>query len=267
MVPDGARPTSMRSTPPAASTVARSILKYQADDTGSPTNDTTQARNLVEQDKVFAVVGVGTPFFDGASFFARGHPGLRLRGDPGLEQPPRPLRRLRLVSRLHDQPARTRSTWPSSSTPSRWAWWPTASPPVGGRLPVGGHRPARQPASTWGSGPGLRSRGRPHRRRPAMKAAHVDMFVLVHGGVGQPGLRPRPCSQNGLTMEQRLARRLRPGIPEAGPVDHGRRATSEQHVPFEAARRSPASTRPSTPTSSMKKYEPKWTYDEVAFQG
>jgi hypothetical protein len=45
-------------------------LKYQADDTGSPTDDTTQARNLVEQDHVFAVVGVGTPFFDGASFFA-----------------------------------------------------------------------------------------------------------------------------------------------------------------------------------------------------
>ena len=45
-------------------------LQYQADDTGSPTNDTTQARNLVEQDHVFAVVGVGTPFFTGASFFA-----------------------------------------------------------------------------------------------------------------------------------------------------------------------------------------------------
>jgi branched-chain amino acid transport system substrate-binding protein len=45
-------------------------LKYQADDTGSPTNDTTQARNLVEQDHVFAVVGVATPFFSGSSFFA-----------------------------------------------------------------------------------------------------------------------------------------------------------------------------------------------------
>jgi len=43
-------------------------LKYVADDTGSPTNDTTQARNLVEEDGVFAVVGVGTPFFSGASF-------------------------------------------------------------------------------------------------------------------------------------------------------------------------------------------------------
>ncbi len=45
-------------------------LKYQADDAGSATDDAIQARNLVEQDHVFAVVGVGTPFFTGASFLA-----------------------------------------------------------------------------------------------------------------------------------------------------------------------------------------------------
>ena len=45
-------------------------LNYRADDTGSSTDDTIQARNLVEQDHVFAVVGVGTPFFSGASLFA-----------------------------------------------------------------------------------------------------------------------------------------------------------------------------------------------------
>jgi ABC-type branched-subunit amino acid transport system substrate-binding protein len=45
-------------------------LAYNLDDTGSSTDDTTQARNLVEQDHVFAVVGVGTPFFAAASFFA-----------------------------------------------------------------------------------------------------------------------------------------------------------------------------------------------------
>ncbi len=46
------------------------ILKYKLDDGASTTDDTAQARNLVEQDHVFAVVGVGTPFFTGASFFA-----------------------------------------------------------------------------------------------------------------------------------------------------------------------------------------------------
>jgi branched-chain amino acid transport system substrate-binding protein len=45
-------------------------LAYNLDDAGSTTDDTTQARNLVEQDHVFAVVGVGTPFFSAASYFA-----------------------------------------------------------------------------------------------------------------------------------------------------------------------------------------------------
>ena len=46
-------------------------LKYNLDDQGNSTNDETQARNLVEQDHVFAVVGVGTPFFYGSTFLAQ----------------------------------------------------------------------------------------------------------------------------------------------------------------------------------------------------
>src|ERR1019366_10478005 len=37
-------------------------LAYQEDDQGSPTINLTVAQKLVEQDHVFAVVGVGTPF-------------------------------------------------------------------------------------------------------------------------------------------------------------------------------------------------------------
>jgi len=46
-------------------------LAYQTDDQGSSTTDLTVAQKLVEQDHVFAVVGVGTPFFGGASYLAR----------------------------------------------------------------------------------------------------------------------------------------------------------------------------------------------------
>ena len=46
-------------------------LAYQEDDQGSPTVDLTVAQQLVEQDHVFAVVGVGTPFFGGASYLAQ----------------------------------------------------------------------------------------------------------------------------------------------------------------------------------------------------
>jgi branched-chain amino acid transport system substrate-binding protein len=46
-------------------------LAYQADDQGSSTTDLALAEKLVEQDHVFAVVGVGTPFFGGARYLAR----------------------------------------------------------------------------------------------------------------------------------------------------------------------------------------------------
>ncbi len=47
------------------------VLKYELDDTGNPTTDTAQARTLVEQDHVFAIVGVGTPLFAGAQYLAQ----------------------------------------------------------------------------------------------------------------------------------------------------------------------------------------------------
>jgi branched-chain amino acid transport system substrate-binding protein len=43
---------------------------YPLDDGSSPSQDTDQVRTLVSQDHVFAVVGVGTPTFAGASYLA-----------------------------------------------------------------------------------------------------------------------------------------------------------------------------------------------------
>ncbi len=45
-------------------------LAYQLDDQSDPAMDTTLARTLVDQDHVFAVVGVATPSFTGAGFLA-----------------------------------------------------------------------------------------------------------------------------------------------------------------------------------------------------
>jgi branched-chain amino acid transport system substrate-binding protein len=47
------------------------VLKYKLDDQGVPTQDSEMARTLVAQDHVFAVVGVGTPFFSGAKYLAQ----------------------------------------------------------------------------------------------------------------------------------------------------------------------------------------------------
>ena len=43
---------------------------FPLDDGSNPSQDTDQVRTLVQQDHVFAVVGVGTPTFAGASFLA-----------------------------------------------------------------------------------------------------------------------------------------------------------------------------------------------------
>jgi len=47
------------------------ILGYQKDDQGSEATDLTDAQQLVEQDHVFAVVGVATPFFGGSTYLAQ----------------------------------------------------------------------------------------------------------------------------------------------------------------------------------------------------
>ena len=57
--------------PTAASTAASSCSSTKLDDQGIPTQDSDLARTLVTQDHVFAVVGVGTPFFSGAKYLAQ----------------------------------------------------------------------------------------------------------------------------------------------------------------------------------------------------
>ena len=47
------------------------VLGYQKDDQGNPTTDVSIAQQLVEQDHVFAIVGVGTPFFGSAKYLAQ----------------------------------------------------------------------------------------------------------------------------------------------------------------------------------------------------
>ncbi len=46
-------------------------LQYVVDDAGNPTTDEDQARNLVEQEHVFAIVGVGSPFFSANQFLGQ----------------------------------------------------------------------------------------------------------------------------------------------------------------------------------------------------
>jgi len=47
------------------------VLAHNADDAGVPSNNATQARILVQQDHVFAIVGVATAFFTAANYLAQ----------------------------------------------------------------------------------------------------------------------------------------------------------------------------------------------------
>jgi branched-chain amino acid transport system substrate-binding protein len=47
------------------------VLAHNADDGGVPSNNATQARILVQQDHVFAIVGVATAFFAASTFLAQ----------------------------------------------------------------------------------------------------------------------------------------------------------------------------------------------------
>jgi ABC-type branched-subunit amino acid transport system substrate-binding protein len=47
------------------------VLTHNADDGGVPSNNATQARTLVQQDHVFAIVGVATAFFTASTFLAQ----------------------------------------------------------------------------------------------------------------------------------------------------------------------------------------------------
>jgi ABC-type branched-subunit amino acid transport system substrate-binding protein len=58
-------------------------LAYELDDQSSPSLDASQARALVEQYKVFAVVAVATPSFAGAAYLAaHGVPTFGLNVNP-----------------------------------------------------------------------------------------------------------------------------------------------------------------------------------------
>ena len=47
------------------------VLSHALDDQSNPTNDTTDARNLVTADHVFAIVGVATALFNGGASYLK----------------------------------------------------------------------------------------------------------------------------------------------------------------------------------------------------
>ena len=127
--------------------------------------------------------GVGTPFFSGASFFAaEGTPAFGYVVDPGLEQPPQPVRGLRLRPGLHHQPAGEAYLAKQLQAKSVAVVAYDIAASSRRRLPVGGQRPAGQAGIHVGFQDLAFPSGEPHRRRAQMKSAHVDMYVSCMDG-------------------------------------------------------------------------------------
>ncbi len=244
-------------------------LKYQADDTGSPTDDTTQARNLVEKDHVFAVVGVGTPFFDGASFFAaegtpafgyvvsqdwNKHPNLfgaygsdldYSEVEPGLVDIAKTLKAKSVAVVAYDIAAQSEDS---------------CAAVIKGLKRADVHVGFQDLAFGLGANPTADVL--------AMKAAHADFLISCMEGSDNLAF-DQAMHQNGMTDVHTLwLQGYDRAYLKQDPADMVGAIYLEQHVPFEAAAQFPGKY-PAMEQylKTMKKYEPKWTYDDLAFQG
>jgi branched-chain amino acid transport system substrate-binding protein len=242
-------------------------LAFSEDDQGSPTIDLSVAQKLVQQDQVFAIVGVGTPFFGGASFLAQ-------QGTPTF----------------------------GYSVSTDWANRPTLFADYGSILcftcgapgdgyvaqqlgaksiAVVSYGVPQSAAACKAAVDGMRSFGLnvsfsdlnlgfgadPTADVLQMKNANVDLWFScldVNGNVGFA----RAISQNGLTMHQVWFNGYdRATLQQYGSIMGGV-YFGLQHVPFEAALAFPGAY-PGLDTyiREMQKYQPSFTYSEVALDG
>ena len=242
-------------------------LAFQTDDQGSSTTDLTVAQKLVEQDHVFAVVGVGTPFFGGATYLAS-------QGTPTFGY---------VVS----------SDW--SNKPTLFGDFSSvldfaAGAPGDGYIAqqlgaqsigviaygVPQSAAACQAAATGMRGFGLNVSfvdlnfpfgGDATADTLQMKAHNVDLMFSCLDVTGSVAFA-RAINQNGLTMHQLWFNGYDRGtLDQYAPIMTGV-YLGLQHVPFEAALRFPG-VYPGLTTyiQQMQKYQPKYTYSETALDG
>ena len=239
----------------------------QKDDQGSSTTDLSVAQELVEQDDVFAVVGVGTPFFGGASFLAqKGVPtfgyqvsndwsdGPSLFGAYGsyLDYSNGDMGDAYAIAQL----GATSVGVVAYGVPSSAAACQAAI----SAFPSYGITPAFQDLA-FGYG------ADPTSDVLQMKSDHVGALLTCLDITGNIAFA-RSLSQNGMRIPQVWLNGYdRPTLQEYGSLMNG--VTLElEHVPFEAAADYPT-VYPGMAQylREMQKYEPSYTYDEVALEG
>jgi len=242
-------------------------LVYQEDDQGSPTVDLAVAQKLVEQDHVFAVVGVGTPFFGGASYLAQ-------QGIPTFGY---------VVSTDWENKPTLFGDYGSVLDFATWAPRDAYVAQQLGAKSIGvvAYGVAQSSAACQAAVTGMRALGLnvsfsdlnlaygadPTSDVLQMKAHHVD-FLLSCLDVNGNVTFARAISQNGLTMHQVWLNGYDRGTLQVYSSIMNGVYFGLQHVPFEAALAFPG-VYPGLETyiREMHKYQPSFTYDEVALDG
>jgi len=242
-------------------------IKYNLDDQASTTNDETEARDLVEADHVFAVVGVGTPFFTGSQFFAQeGTPtfGYVVTQDwnssPNLfgaygsyldyltEEPTAGY----IATQLHAK----------SAAVLAYNFGPSSQPCqdiANGLTKFGIHVGFTD--LQFGIG------GSPTSDVQKMKAAGVDLVYSCMEGSDNLAFS-EAMRQYGLTTHFVWLNGYSQPVIKANGATMDGVIFGEQHVPFEAATDFPGKYPGLTAyLSAMRKYEPQWVYDDTAIQG
>jgi branched-chain amino acid transport system substrate-binding protein len=244
------------------------ILGKVADDQGNATTDEIQARNLVVQDHVFAVVGVGTPFFEAGPYLAsKGTPTFGYLVEGGWDKYPNLFGAygsvlyyggnggaLTFVARqIHAQSVAVLSY--GFVATSKDACQAGAS-----QLQQNGVSISYQDLNM-----GYLADPTPDVQQIAAK--HGDMvFTCVDGPenlkiaqtLRQYGVNARMIWLNGYDRSVAAQN----ASVMAGDL------FQIQHIPFESAKEYPGKY-PSMQQyiDTMNKYEPQWTYDDVSFQG
>ncbi len=239
----------------------------EEDDQGSQTTDVSEAQELVEQDHVFAIVGVGTPFFAGAKYLAQqGVPTFGYQVSTDWEDGPSLFGTF--GSDLDYSTAEPEYAWIANQLG-------TTSVGIiayGVAQSADACEFAQKGFAKYGIHVGFTDYDFPYGGDPDadvlhMKAAGVNLLMSCMDGSGNIAFS-RAIQQNGISMKQLWLNGYdRPTLQQYSSLMQGV-YVSVQHVPFEAATAFPGQYPAiNLYISAMQRYDPADTYDETAFDG
>jgi branched-chain amino acid transport system substrate-binding protein len=242
-------------------------LAYQEDDQGSPAQDLAAAQALVERDHAFAVVGVATPFFNGASYLAQqGTPTFGYVASTDWQDHPT------LFGDYGSVLCFPCAVPDNAYTAKRLGATSVGVLAYGVPQSADACRAWATGMSAYGVNVSFTDLSFPYGSDPTadvlkMKSAGVDLLFTCLDVVGNVSVA-RALAQNGMNIKQEWFNGYdRSTLQQYALIMQGV-YLNLQHVPFEAAAAYPG-VYPGLETyiKEMEKYQPSYTYSEIALDG